>query len=133
MRSPTGNGVRGADKHGSGTYLAGRGKRLHEGVDYISFPGQEIVAPTKGFIIRERWPYAEPTEGVFYGGVQIRGPNCVVTIFYFQLDKKLIKMNVREGQVIGIAQDLTLKYPGITNHVHLHFDLINPELFINFP
>ena len=136
MISPTGHGVRGQDKWGSGLYLAGRGNRLHPGEDYIAIVKpvpQEIVAPTSGLILRERFPYSEPVEGVFFGGVQMQCPNCVITMFYFQLDKKLIKMNVKEGQVIGIAQDIGLKYPGIISHVHLQFDSIRPGLFINLP
>lgn len=135
MISPTGLGVRDYDKWGSGLYLAGRGKRLHMGVDFVAIvnPCQDIVAPTSGLILRERFPYAKPVEGVFFGGVQMQCPNCVITMFYFQLDKKLIKMSVEEGQVIGVAQDIGLKYPEIIPHVHFQFDSINPELFINFP
>ena len=133
MISPTGHGVRGQDKWGSGVYLAGRGNRLHMGVDFISSSGQEIVAPTTGLVLRERWPYSDSVEGVFFGGVQIQCPNAVITMFYFKLDKRLIKMKVKEGQVIGVAQDIRLKYPEIINHVHFQFDSINPELFINFP
>lgn len=133
MISPTGHGVRGQDKWGSGLYLASRGSRLHPGVDFISVVGQEIVAPSSGLVLRERFPYAKPVEDVFFSGVQIQCPNAMITMFYFQLDKFLVKMNVKEGQVIGIAQDISLKYPGIVNHVHFQFDSINPELFINFP
>ena len=133
MISPTGHGVRGYDKYGSGLYLAGRGKRLHLGVDFICEPGQEIVAPSSGLVLREKFPYSEPVEGVFFSGVQIQGTSFMITMFYFQMDKKLVKMNVKEGQVIGIAQDISLKHPGIIPHVHLHFDSINPELFINLP
>ena len=133
MISPTGHSVRGSDKWGSGAYFASRGNRLHPGEDYISVPNQEIVAPISGLVLRERFPYPEPVEGVFFGGVQIQGANCMITMFYFQLDKRLIKMNVREGQVIGIDQDISLKYPGIINHIHLQFDSIKPELFIVLP
>jgi len=42
-------------------------------------------------------------------------------------------MPITKGQVIGKAQDIGLRYPGIIAHVHLQIDSINPELFINLP
>ncbi|HET7793474.1 MAG TPA: hypothetical protein VFL64_08820, partial [Rhizobacter sp.] len=39
-----------------------------------------------------------------------------VKIFYAE---GLVCGDVQAGQPIALAQDLSLKYPGITNHIHL--------------
>ena len=133
MISPTGLGIRGIDVWGSGAYGAGRGKRIHKGADYVCIPGQSIVAPINGVIIRQRLPYADRVERILFGGVLIRGAHCDITLFYLQLDVKLITMRVDIGQKIGVAQDISLKYPGIIPHIHMQIDSINPELLINLP
>jgi len=130
MISPTGQRVRESDKWGSGRYRASRGKKVHHGCDYICEPGQEVVSPINGLIVRLKIPYSETVSGVFFSGVLIQAKNCVITLFYFEPYKDLIKGKVSLGQPIGIAQDISLKYPGITPHIHLQIDSINPEILI---
>jgi hypothetical protein len=47
--------------------------------------------------------------------------------WYFNPLPSVIGRNVSQGEVIGVAQDLTNKYPGITNHVHLQLQGSNLE------
>ena len=127
MISPTGKGCRGQDAWGSGHYLAPRGERLHDGRDYICEPGQEVVSPIHGQVVREARPYSTGK----YGGVLIQGPRIAVKMLYFELDKSLIGHMVEQGQVIGTAQDISKKgYPGMTPHVHLEICSADPEVFI---
>lgn len=133
MISPTGLGVRALDKWGDGRYGAPRGGRRHKGVDFICIPNQEIVSPINGLFIRLKFPYANPVNGILFGGVLLRGSNFDVTMFYFEPIKGKIAMPVKKGEVLGLAQDLRIKYDGITPHIHLQIDSINPELFINLP
>ena len=137
MISPTGRGIRGPDNYGSGAYGASRTKGdksyIHEGADFICLPGQDIVSPIRGIVLRLKYPYAEPVKGVLFGGLLIKGSNCMVTLFYFKPIKELVTMEVQQGDLIGHAQDIALKHPGIVSHVHMHFDSINPEIFINLP
>ncbi len=135
MISPTGHGVRGQDKWGSGLFgvSRGRSKDPHRGCDFICVPGQDIVAPVKGVILRLKYPYAESVDGVLFGGILMQGAGYRITMFYFDPIKELVTMEVEQGDLIGHAQDLRVKYPKIIPHVHLHFDSINPEMFINLP
>jgi len=48
IHNPTGKGIRGTDKHGSGWFGASRGNRIHTGADFICVPGQDISAPFDG-------------------------------------------------------------------------------------
>jgi len=134
MISPTGHGIRGHDEHGFGLYGKPRGKnKIHKGADFIAIPGQEVVAPAKGDVIRVKMPYGKPVKGVWFSGLLIRASDFEYTLFYFEPLKEVIKMRVEEGQLIGHAQDISIKYPGIIPHVHMHFDSINPELFMRLP
>lgn len=77
-------------------------------------PGELIVAPTDGEVIREARPYANDHR---YSGVLFRGSDGVdFKIFYVT---GWCMMCLTEGAQLGTAQDLRKKYPGITNHVHV--------------
>jgi hypothetical protein len=109
---------RATDKYGSGQFHAGRtkGKKRHDhqGLDVQAMPNERILSPIDGEIIREAVPYPPFT------GVVIRG-----TGDYAGYEVKLFYVRgyscgpVRSGDLIGTAEDLSIKYPGITNHVHL--------------
>ena len=130
MISPTGKGVRGIDSHGSGSWGMPRGKHIHFGADYICTPGQEIIAPEDGKIIRIAFPYPTMYKDIMYAGVLIRTTWCEFKMFYFEPFKGVLFKDVKQGQVIGTAQNISMKYEGITPHVHLEITSINPELFI---
>lgn len=129
MVSPTGHSVRGLDKHGSGSYGAGRGNKLHKGADYICIPGQDIVSPIKGVVVREARPYADSD----YSGLVILGMEIKIKLFYLKPNLELIGMPVNTGDTIGVAQNISKRYSGMTPHIHLEIVSINPEILINFP
>lgn len=125
MRSPTKLGRRLQDKWGSGAYGEGRGARPHRGTDYIVIPGASVYAPINGIMVREAKPYVSS----LYSGCVIRGENMEIKMFYFLPKPELIGTRVKEGDVIGVAQDIAAKYPGMTPHIHLEISSINPEIF----
>jgi murein DD-endopeptidase MepM/ murein hydrolase activator NlpD len=114
-RAPLGR--RGEDAWGSGAFGAPRGGRAHRGVDLVVVPGESILAPFAGDLVREARPYDDDDR---FSGLLLRGrgrwSGCEVKIFYLQPREP---GPVRRGQVIGKAQDIALKYPGITPHVHV--------------
>jgi len=125
--SPTGKGIRKSDSHGSGEYGASRGaNRYHTGVDFICEPGQIIVSPCQGKIVRVARPYATG----YWLGVLIRNEILSLFLFYLIPHKELIGQEVRAGHDIGIAQDISVKYPGITPHIHMQIESIDPGLFL---
>lgn len=126
MISPTGRECRGSDKWGSGHYLAPRGGKLHQGRDYKCVPGQKVVSPIHGQIVRIAKPYPK---GI-WSGVLIQGPRIAVKLFYLKPDSSLVGLMVGQGQVIGTAQDIAEKYPGMISHIHLEICSADPEVFI---
>lgn len=108
---------RGRDGHGSGQYGAPRGTRRHQGLDIVAKPLEFIYAPISGRLTRDAFPYKnDPT----YRGAVITGTGewegYEIKIFYM-VRKSL--GNVEAGDFIGFAQDISAKYPGITNHIHI--------------
>ncbi|MET1257575.1 peptidoglycan DD-metalloendopeptidase family protein [Aliikangiella maris] len=137
IENPVKNGkVRKKDKWGGGQYGASRGKRQHFGLDITANPGQDILSPIEGKIIRISYPYANDLK---FTGLLINGSGAhtgiEVKIFYLSPAPGVINKSVTPGEKIGNAQALTTKYPGITNHVHIeikrHGVQVDPKPLIN--
>ena len=73
-----------------------------------------------------------------YAGVLIEGngghKGYTIKIFYMTPSISIVGKTVKVGDKIGVAQDLTRKYPGITNHIHMEVRhnklIVNTELLI---
>lgn len=126
MTSPTGLGIRN-DTEGQGYYRAKRGKRLHAGVDYKCKPGKAIFSPISGKIKRIAYPYP----GKEYQGVVIESEFFTIKLFYFKPFEDLIGQEVKKGEHIGFAQDISLRYSEfMLPHVHLQIERVDPNIFI---
>ena len=126
LLSPTGHGIRG-DPAGDGHFGSPRGSKHHQGTDFICTPGQQVYAPAKSIVIRNAYPYPKDTR---YSGILLDAGWCLIKLFY--LSPCLRKgVELWRGQLIGIAQDISLKYPGqgMTPHIHMELSKIstNPE------
>lgn len=129
MISPTGLGIREFDGQGRGKYGAPRdgGKRIHDGLDFICIPGQEVVCPSNNLIaVRHSKPYREGP----WNGIYLKHDHFTVQLFYVIPNPDIWNKEFMEEDVLGIAQDISEKYKGMTPHVHLRIDTIDPELFL---
>lgn len=134
--SPTGsNTVRGIDSFGQGRFAAPRGARLHNGVDFNVEAGGDVYSPIFGKVVRVAVPYRsdERYKGLVIEGVG-RYEGYSVKLFYLDPMKGIVGRTVKQGEVIGTAQDLTIKYSGITNHIHFEITFkgaqIDPSRFL---
>jgi len=122
--NPSGGEVRN-DSVGQGYWNAPRGSRLHLGVDLL-LPrgiGQAIVSPHEGFVERRSFPYGS---NEIYSGVYIKGTSVESKLWYLEPIPLLIGRNVRQGQVIGYAQDISLKYKDADGNPcdpHIHWQI----------
>lgn len=107
------------DSWGKGQFGESRdkGKRTHQGLDIVSTAGEKVFAPFEGNIVREAVPYKNDKS---YRGVVLKGTGdwagYEIKMFYVE---GLFSGKATKGQRIGTAQNLTTKYPGITNHIHV--------------
>lgn len=120
------------DSGGSGHYGArrtrGTYKYKHRGIDYCCKPGEEILSPATGLIVREAKPYNHGE----YTGFVLDTKRCRFKIFYIKLYEGLVGQIVRQGQPIGTAQDISLKYKkeGVTPHFHIEVVRCDPEILL---
>ena len=110
--------LRGEDEWGRGNFGAPRGDHTHRGIDIIVSPGDDIFAPLDGEIVRTAIPYDDDER---FSGILIRGLQTwhgyEIKIFYMQCAAP--PGHVNAGEFIGKAQSIALRYPGITNHIHV--------------
>ena len=124
--------IRGQDSWGSGHYDAPRdgGKRKHLGIDIINHVNEAVCAYEAGRITKIGYPYNQDGgEKSFYRYIEI---SCADNTRhrYFYVDPLVqVEQRVEKGDIIGSAQDLSVVYPGITQHVH--FSIIENGKKIN--
>jgi murein DD-endopeptidase MepM/ murein hydrolase activator NlpD len=125
--------MRGQDSQGFGYFGASRsgGARKHEGIDFVCTPGEAVYSPVTGTLQRYSDPYGDGR----FGGVFIVGDQLSVKMFYLS-PLVPVGAKVRRGQQIGTAQQISKKYPGITEHIHLEAYngnvLVDPTGLIEF-
>jgi len=127
--NPTGGRIRN-DSIGGGFWKASRGSQLHEGVDFLlpDGPGQDVVAPHEGDIIRYSLPYPYPSK---YSGIYIKGSRVYSTLWYLETPSIMIGTFVQAGQFIGIAQDISIRYgEDCEPHIHWQIEEIDPTLLL---
>ncbi len=107
--------IRKSDAYGFGYYGSSRGNRSHAGTDYVIRPGEAVLSPVDGTIQRLGIAYADDS---FELVVIDTKSGDSIKILYVQ---PIVEpgQDVKCGQLIGYAQDITARYPGITAHVHV--------------
>lgn len=120
LARPVDHPLRGVDAYGSGAYGAVRdgGRRRHQGVDLMATAGEPVRAPIAGVVTRIGAAYAGQDRLRF---VEIANAQTRYTARVLYVAATVAPgLHVDAGEVIGSAQDLTVRYsPRITNHVHV--------------
>lgn len=125
--NPTGGTIRN-DTQGAGYWQAPRGQRLHRGVDFDGEPGQIVVAPCGGEILRVVYPYADDMR---FEGVRIRNERLILRLYYVRVSPVLVSKEITAGQPIGELQDIRLRYgKDMKPHAHLEVEAIDPLLLL---
>lgn len=123
--SPTGKGIRPQDPWGQGKFLAPRGEKPHRGTDFVCEPGQMVVSPVDGKVVREAWPYKGFSH---YRGILITNDFALFKMFYLTPFPRILHVGykLKQGQEIGLAQDISKrkeKYKGMIPHIHLEIQV----------
>jgi len=120
------------DKWGAGYFGAPRGRRTHNGIDYQCPAGHSVLSPCDGEVTKLGYPYGDDLSFRYIQITDSKGYDH--RIFYVSPGQE-VGAKIKEGQVIGISQDLEQRYPEITPHIHYecrykeHY--VNPEDYNN--
>lgn len=120
--------MRKCDSEGCGHFGASRGSRTHKGIDYACYPETEIFPVVRGIVTKLGYPYADDLS---FRYIQVTDEEeRDWRYFYVEPDVEVGDF-VSPSNTIGTVQDLTSRYPDITNHVHLEVrsgnEFLNPE------
>ena len=126
---PTELEKRTSDKWGMGHFGAPRGNHTHHGQDYKCPADAHVQAPCSGRVTKLGYAYPDDLS---FRYVEITANDGKRHRIFYILPKVFDSSIVREGDVIGYAQDLEQRYPGITQHVHYEIididgNYIDPE------
>ena len=125
--TPPVSGVIRSDSMGDGKFGANRGSRLHQGVDLACSVGEGVFAPHSGTVTREVLPYAGDNH---FSGLEIASPLFISHILYVIPLDNIIGKTVKQGDLVGMAQDIQRRY-GKKMDRHIHWKLmINPAMFL---
>jgi len=141
-----------SDAFGDGNFgsprglLPGGAKKFHDGIDIIVVPGEDIVSPISGRVVKIDYPYAGHPEWM---GLEIENLDLIAEVWYIEPNPSLVNQQVIGGvTVIGRAQDISKKYSrDMIPHIHFRLSLrpltyllgtkwdsaiirVNPEAFI---
>jgi hypothetical protein len=113
-----------SDALGDGHYLAPRGNRLHQGVDYVVTPGEHILLPWSGYLVREAKPYSDSS----LTGCVIQSKDMILKVFYVKPFMHLVGHQLPAGTVFALADDVRIKYGSkMTPHIHVEVVSINVD------
>lgn len=124
--------IRGQDAHGSGEWQASRGSRKHNGVDYVCEEGEYIRSDVEGKVTKIGYPYnPTDTKKGHLRYVEVTD-NKRSRVRYFYIDPKVSKGDtISPSDVLGVSQDLTCIWPGMTQHYHLEvIAYVNPKEYL---
>jgi hypothetical protein len=147
--------IRGQDSHGSGHWQAPRGvdkdgnERKHNGVDLVNSYGFLEEAFCDGEVTKIWFPYSQAPCKDSWSDEKKTNHRRKRALRYVQItdiegvDVRLFYISpivtkgdkVKKGDTIGMSQDLTKIYPGMTQHCHLECkkgsDYIEPIEYLN--
>jgi len=103
------------DTFGSGHYHAPRGNRLHNGIDFIVIPKASVLSLACGKVTKIGYPYGDDLS---FRYVQVTDKDGVDCRYFYVSPSVVVGDTVRRGVKVGIAQDLSTRYKGITPHIH---------------
>lgn len=109
--------IRKQDSYGAGHYLAPRGDKRHQGIDFAAYPDSILLSDVEGVIKRIGHPYDPKSYKGGYTLVEITCENATVKYMYIEPFVP-VGCLIEKGDIIGKVQDLGKIYPNIINHYH---------------
>jgi len=111
-----------SDPAGDGRFNAPRGARRHNGIDFECVPGRSLVGGVEGTVTKHGYCYQG--DG-FWRYVQVTDFEGLHHRFFYVDPLVPVGEVVGRATGIGVAQDITLRYPGQGMLPHVHYELKN--------
>lgn len=127
------------DDQGLGHFGAPRGSRTHRGIDLAVAPSSTILCPVDGLVTKLGYPYGDDLSWRY---VEVRQDKCTPVMsadvdgtcpdcglahyrhrFFYVTPSVVPGSVVTKGMKIGYLQDISIRYPGMTPHVHYEVKL----------
>lgn len=112
------------DPAGAGNFGASRdgGTRSHKGLDLLSNPGGVVNSPISGKVTKIGFPY----DGDFkFRYVEVEDESGSKHRVFYVDPKGVLEVGstVEKGSPMGIAQDVTEKFPDTGMEPHVHYEI----------
>lgn len=117
-----------SDRAGSGHYGAPRGSRKHRGIDYECVPGFPVLSPVFGFVSKHGQCYRDDAEWKY---IEITDENGLKHRLFYVQPSLPVSSSVSEGDWIGMAQDISDRYPGQGMTPHVHYEIKQGDQYLN--
>lgn len=116
-----------SDKAGDGSFGANRGRRVHTGVDFVCTPNRDVYSPVDGRITKLGYPYGDDLSWRY---VEVMDEEDYRhRLFYVKPADVAVGDWVDAGDVIGLAQDISKRYPSQEKPMtpHVHYEIMDEE------
>ena len=127
IESPVPGPVVRNDGWGQGRFGANRGGKQHDGTDLVVIPGQPIFSMIDGIVEKYEQPYLRDPK---WRGIQIANNQLRVELWYMEPLHVKVGEFVQAGDLLGAAQDISIKYPptekvpyNMAPHIHVRVTL----------
>lgn len=112
------------DSAGDGRYGAKRGSRAHTGVDYVCTPGEPVLSPVAGTITKRGFAYGDDLK---WRIVDIRANDGFLHRLFYVDPLLDVGTQVTMFQAVGVAQDISKRYPNREMLPHVHYEIKNED------
>lgn len=117
--------IRKCDSFGCGHFGASRGSRTHNGVDLLTPPHKKIPSPVSGTVTKLGYPYGDD---LTFRYVEITQKDYKYRLFYVN-PTVAVGTEIKQGDIVGLSQDLDKRYKGIPNHIH--FEILKDGRYVD--
>jgi len=122
------------DAWGCGHFGASRGKRDHNGIDFLAEKGSYVFSPIAGVVSKFGFPYADIKKRKFRYVEVVDKDGYRHRFMYVKPNPVLdIGSEVKVGMKLGRCQHIAEAMPGMGNHVHYEIKhgnrYVDPDVF----
>lgn len=116
------------DPAGSGHFGARRGGRSHRGIDYRCTPGLGVLSPAIGYVSKLGYCYSDDLTWRY---VQVTDTGGLFHRLFYVDPSLQVGDRVTTESVVGVAQDISTRYPGQQMRPHVHYEVMRDGEYLN--